>query len=196
VRIDHVIYATADLDAAAARVGAELGLEVVGGGRHDGLGTHNRIVPLGGGFLELLAVADAEEAAGSDLGRALQQRILSVGDGLMGWAVEAGGVAAIGERLGTDVTSIGRQGMTAHLVGVAESMRDPSLPFFIERDHGIPDPGVNGDAGGITWIEVAGDADRLRSWLGGGELPVRVVAGEPMGVRAMGIGERELRTAG
>jgi hypothetical protein len=55
VRIDHVIYAAADLDEAAARIERELGLAVHGGGRHEGLGTHNRIVPLGGGYLELLA---------------------------------------------------------------------------------------------------------------------------------------------
>jgi hypothetical protein len=36
VRIDHVIYATADLDAATARVESELGLQVQAGGRHEG----------------------------------------------------------------------------------------------------------------------------------------------------------------
>ena len=45
---------------------------------------------------------------------------------------------------------------------------------------------------GLTWIEVAGDAARLRDWLGGAELDVRVVAGEPA-VRAIGIGDREFR---
>ena len=63
VRIDHAIWATRDLDAAAARFEREHGLRAAGGGRHDGMGTHNRIVPLGGGYLELLAVADADEAA-------------------------------------------------------------------------------------------------------------------------------------
>jgi hypothetical protein len=47
VRIDHVIYGTADLDVAAVRIEAQLGLTTVAGGRHDGVGTHNRIVPLG-----------------------------------------------------------------------------------------------------------------------------------------------------
>ncbi|MEA2221141.1 MAG: hypothetical protein QOJ35_3767 [Solirubrobacteraceae bacterium] len=66
MRIDHVIYAAADLDVAAARVRADLGLTAIAGGRHDGVGTHNRIVPLGdGSFLELLAVADPEEASRS-----------------------------------------------------------------------------------------------------------------------------------
>jgi hypothetical protein len=39
---------------------------------------------------------------------------------------------------------------------------------------------------------VAGDADRLREWLGGADLPVRNADGAP-GVRAVGIGGRELR---
>jgi hypothetical protein len=80
VRIDHVIYATADLEVAAARLEGELGLPALVGGRHEGLGTHNRIVPLGGGYLELLAVADPAEAAGSRLGRALQARIARAPD--------------------------------------------------------------------------------------------------------------------
>ena len=44
----------------------------------------------------------------------------------------------------------------------------------------------------IGWIEVAGDAERLRGWLGEAELPVRVVDGSP-GVRAVAIAGRELR---
>jgi hypothetical protein len=63
VRIDHVILAASDLDSGAARLEAELGLVAAGGGRHDGLGTQNRIVPLGGGYLEILAIADADESA-------------------------------------------------------------------------------------------------------------------------------------
>jgi hypothetical protein len=192
VRIDHVIYATADLGAAAARIEAELGLAAAGGGRHEGLGTHNLIVPLGGGYLELLAIADPEEAAGSALGAAVQARLAGVGEGLMGWAVAVDAVAPIAERLGLEVTTIARSGMTARLTGVAAAMHDPALPFFIERDPGVPDPGLAGDAGGITWLEVAAVAGALDRWLGGAELPLRLVAGPP-GVRAVGIGELELR---
>jgi hypothetical protein len=75
VRIDHVIYAAVDLDVAAARLESEFGLRARAGGRHEGMGTHNRIVPLGGGYLELLAVADPEEAARSDFGRGLLARL-------------------------------------------------------------------------------------------------------------------------
>jgi catechol 2,3-dioxygenase-like lactoylglutathione lyase family enzyme len=194
MRIDHVIYATADLDAAAARVEAVLGVAVRGGGRHDRIGTHNRIVPLGGGYLELLAVADAGEAARSELGRAVQARI-AAGEGLMGWAVAVDDVAPVAGRLGTEISTIRRSGLTAQLTGVAEAMREPFLPFFIARDPGVANPagpGSGGGPGGISWLEVSGDAGRLRDWLDGALLPVRVADGPPA-VLAMGVGDRELR---
>ena len=59
MKFDHVIYGTADLDVASARIEAELGLEVLPGGRHVGQGSHNRIVPLGPGYVELLAIVTA-----------------------------------------------------------------------------------------------------------------------------------------
>jgi hypothetical protein len=160
------------------------------GGRHEGMGTHNRIVPLGPGYIELLAVADAREASGSALGAALQARIATVGEGLLGYAVSGIDVAAAAERLGTTLTSIHRDGMTARLTGVAEALREPFLPFFVSADG--DHPGEGGTAGGLTWIEVAGDESRLSEWVGGAELPVRVVAGPPA-VLAVGIGDREFR---
>jgi hypothetical protein len=193
MRIDHVIYGTADLDVAAARVEVELGLSAVAGGRHDGLGTHNRIVPLGdGSYIELLAVADPDEARGSAIGAALQAAIAR-GEGLLGWAVAVEDLGPIAARLGTPITGVRRQGLSARLTGVRESLAEPCLPFFIER------PAVRGsavaanDAGEISWIEVGGDGSRLEWWLGDAALPVRVLDGEP-GVRAIAVAGRELRT--
>jgi hypothetical protein len=192
VQIDHVIYATADLDAAAARMEAELGVVAVAGGRHEGLGTHNRIVPLGGGYLELLAVADPEEAASSELGRAVHARIAEEGEGLLGWAVAVEDVRPVAARLRTPITTIRREGMSASLTGLPEALHEPFLPFFIDRAPRVAEPGASGDAGGITWIELAGDRARLARWLGGEELPVRVVNGAP-DIRAIGVGDREFR---
>ena len=192
MQIDHVIYVSEDLDVAADRIQSELGLTAVDGGRHEGHGTHNRIVPLGSGYLELMAVADPDEAAGSPIGEAVQARLAEHGDGLFAWAVAVDDLDSIAERLDSPVTAIAREGLSARLVGVDESLRDPVLPFFIERDEGVVDPGAGGTAGGITWLEVAGDPDSLADRLGGADLPVRVVEG-PAGVRAMGIGSRELR---
>jgi catechol 2,3-dioxygenase-like lactoylglutathione lyase family enzyme len=192
VRIDHVIWATADLDATAAWMEREHGLRAADGGAHDGMGTHNRIVPLGGGYLELLAVRDPAEAAGSDLGRAVTARLERTGEGLMGWAVVVDDIGAVARRLGTELVAISRQGFTARLTGVAEAMAEPCLPFFLERAQAIANPGAGADAGGITWLEVTGDAARLGDWLGGAELPLRVAPGPPALV-AVGVGERELR---
>ena len=192
MRIDHIIYGTADLDVASARMQAELGLTAIAGGRHDGLGTHNRLVPLGdGSFVELLAVADPHEAKDSALGSALVTAIRA-GDGLLGWAVAVDDIEPVAARLGIPITTVGRQGRTARLVGVAESLAEPYLPFFIEHDASRPAPPVTGPTP-ITWIEVAGDAARLDHWLADAALPVRIVSGPP-GLRAVGIGERELRT--
>jgi hypothetical protein len=182
VRIDHVIYAAADLEAATAALSERLGVPAAGGGRHVGIGTHNRILPLGPGYLEVLAVADADEAAGSAFGSALQARLSEHGDGLWGWAVAVDDVTA----LGLDISRIERQGLTAHLAGLARAMADPAKPFFIQRDPGVVDPSAGGAAGGITWVELSGDPELP-------DLPVRVGEGPP-GVVAMGIGDRELRT--
>ena len=70
MRIDHIIYGTADLDAAEACFTSKAALTAVPGGAHDGIGTHNRIVPLGhGSFIELLAVADPDKPAAQQLER-------------------------------------------------------------------------------------------------------------------------------
>lgn len=186
MQLDHVIYGTTDLDAAAERVGSELGLAVLPGGRHDGQGSHNRVVPLGPGYLELLAIHDPEEAAGSPIGRRLQAVI--TGDGLIAYAVRVDDIEPVAARNGTEVHTVSRDGLSAHVTGVAEALEEPFLPFFVASDRPREwDPGE-----GLTWVEVSGDAARLRAWLGGHDLPVRVVEGAPA-VRAIGIGEREYR---
>ena len=193
MRIDHVIYATRDLDVTAARLEAEHGLVAKGGGRHTGIGTENRIFPLGGGYLELIAVADYAEAERSALGHELARRIRERGEGLMGWVVAVDDVVAEAARTGAELSTIERDGLRARLAGVATAMTEATLPFFIERDAGIADPGDGGNVGGITWVEVAGDAQRLRDWLGDdADLPVRVREGVPA-VLAVGVGERALR---
>jgi catechol 2,3-dioxygenase-like lactoylglutathione lyase family enzyme len=192
VRIDHVIYGTRDLGAAAAWLADEIGLAAVQGGRHDGLGTHNQLVPLGdGSFIELLAVADREEAMRSPLGSALCAAI-ERGGGPLGWAVSVEDVGGIARRLGTSISVVGRQMMMARLTGVAEALLEPCLPFFIERDAAWRRRSRMVGAAGLSWIEVSADSRRLDWWLGGARLPLRVVDGPPA-IRAIGIGDRELR---
>ncbi len=82
--------------------------------------------------------------------------------------------------------------MTAQLTGVAEAMTTPGLPFFIARDAGVADPGAEGEAGGITWLEVSTDPATLERWLGTHDMPLRVSAGDA-GVTGVGIGDGALR---
>ena len=84
--IDHVVVAVADPDAAAAELTAAVGLAFTAGGRHEGLGTFNRIAFLGDAYLELIAVTDEAEARGWAIGRASVEA-LERGGGLATWAL-------------------------------------------------------------------------------------------------------------
>src|SRR5437763_1424890 len=81
--------------------------------------------PPGDGYSEVLGVAYEAEARASDLGRAVVARSEAVGDGLMGWGVEVGDAHAVAERLGVSHSTISREGLSAGLAGLAESMREP-----------------------------------------------------------------------
>src|SRR5512146_131495 len=83
--IDHLVIACPDPDAAAGRLEREVGLRARGGGRHESLGTFNRLVWLGDSYLELIGVADRALAESSWIG-APTVRALDGGGGLATWA--------------------------------------------------------------------------------------------------------------
>lgn len=95
--LSQVILGVRDLGAAAERIEA-LGLSVIDGGRHPGVGTANRYVPLGAEYFELLGVVDAEEAASSDYGRSLVARIAE-GDSLVRWSLRTDDIDGVAARL-------------------------------------------------------------------------------------------------
>ena len=74
-------------------------------------------------------MADSEEVARSQLGRALAARIAQTGEGLMAWAVAVDDVVPVAERVGTTVSTIVRQGLSARLTGLLEAMAARFLPF-------------------------------------------------------------------
>ncbi len=189
MRFDHVIYAAADLDAATETVARALGLERTGGGEHEGQGTHNALLGFPGGYVEVLGLVDAAAPPASPLGAAITRHLAMRGEGLLGWAVAVEDVEAEARRLGTPVLTIARAGFSARLTAVGEAMAEPALPFFIERDAGVPAPFPEGDA--LEALVVEGDAERLRSWLG--ELPsyLDVQPGDG-GVRSVTIAGRTL----
>lgn len=197
LRVDHVIYAVTDLEAAGARFVEELGLASVEGGRHPGWGTANRIVPLGEAYLELVTVVDSEEAASSYFGRPILEA-LATREQLVGWAVATDDLDSIARRLSLDVargTRTKADGTTLswQLAGVARALDTSVFPFFIEWD-GSPElhPG-KAEAphrlkpSGIAWVEVAADEQSLRSWLGDFDFQLRTTDGPPA-LSAVAIG--------
>ena len=86
-RIDHVIIAAPDLERLEEAF-QRLGFSVVGGGTHSHLGTRNRIIILGDGYIELLAVADAARVS-----PVLRERIAR-GSGWVGYALQSDDITA------------------------------------------------------------------------------------------------------
>jgi hypothetical protein len=84
--IDHLVIAVADPDGAAAVLERHLGLEATGGGRHDALGTFNRLVWFGDSYLELIGLFDRSLAERSWIGAPVV-RALEAGGGLATWAI-------------------------------------------------------------------------------------------------------------
>ena len=86
--LDHVILAVPDLGRAVDGLERLLGLRATRGGRHPALGTENALVPLGGAYLELVAVVDEQAATSSAFGRsALAAR--TDGPHFTGWVARA-----------------------------------------------------------------------------------------------------------
>ena len=99
--LDHVIIGVPDLDDAAALLLVRHGLISLPGGEHPAWGTRNRIVPLGGCYLELVEVADPSVAETSGFGRWIAA--MALGDAPWGWVVRSSDLDATAARLGLEV---------------------------------------------------------------------------------------------
>ncbi len=136
------------------------------------MGTANEIVPLGGAYLEVMRIVDADAARTSLFGRLVEGR-----RGFLGWCVRTDALDAVCGRLGLEATAASRvrpDGLELRwrLAGVEAAIEQPGLPFFIEWD--VPPeahPGRSGaPQGELVAVETPAD---LGDWLGGADLPVR-----------------------
>jgi hypothetical protein len=182
MELDHVLVGVDDLEAAAKEVERRHGLASVEGGRHRGLGTANRIVPLGETYLELVAVVDEAEAAQSGFGSWVSG---GVRPRLLGWCVRTDDLDALAARLGLIIANGSRARpdgsiLSWRMAGLERSASEPSLPFFIEWGAGAPYPGeALAQSATIDELRLQGAPDRIAEWVGDAALPVSVTEGKP-----------------
>lgn len=195
--LDHVVLAVRDLDQAGDRLFQEHGLASVPGGEHQGVGTANRIVPLGDTYLELMGVTDGDVAANTPFGARLL-RFLEAGERPMAWAVATTDIDDVARRIGAGVRPSARKRpdgvvLEWRLAGIEDALADRQLPFFIQWDcppsehpgRTLVDHAVA--VTGIAELELTGNATDILDRLNGEELPLRVVAGDAPGPRTVTI---------
>ena len=196
--IDHAVYAVRDLDEAARTLLEGYGLESVPGGRHPKWGTANRIAPLGRDYVELISVVDAQAAEGSHLGRTLMD-LTADGDRWFSVCLADPDIERTADRLQIPLEPGSRTRPDGSIVswksaGIDALDRQLWLPFFIEWQ--VPDelhpgrasaPAHPCGATGVAWAEVCGDAGELARWLGGEQVPIRVVDGPRRRLEAVGL---------
>jgi hypothetical protein len=94
IRFDHVVLSARTLAEGVAWVESRLGVPMGAGGRHDAMGTHNRLVSLGPGrFLEMIAIdpdaAPPGRARWFELDLPAMQARLARGPALIHWVARA-----------------------------------------------------------------------------------------------------------
>jgi hypothetical protein len=78
LRLDHLVIAVADPDAAAAELERRVGLACTGGGRHPRWGTYNRLAWFGDTYAELIGVFDRSLTSLGAVSRAVVAALYAV----------------------------------------------------------------------------------------------------------------------
>jgi len=139
--IDHLVLAVDDPDATVARLETDFGLISAGGGRHETLGTFNRLIWLGDTYLELIGVFDRNVAERSWLGEPVLAA-LAMGGGLATWAIAVDDLDAMLKWLPPDRQLVGPldgerrrpDGRVVRWRLAHPTVIGPTVPFLIEHD--------------------------------------------------------------
>lgn len=176
MHLDHVSFAS-NADgylATARRISDSLGIEPYDGGIHPRFGTRNLIFPLADGhYVEVVEALEHPAAFNTPFGQAVRTRS-ELGGGWMGWAVSLPELTEVEARLEREAVDGHRTPDTGvelrwKQIGVKGLLNDPQLPFFLSWESPAEQhPSSRGADNGVTisTLEIAGDRDRVRSWLG------------------------------
>jgi hypothetical protein len=161
VKIDHVVYGVADLEAASEELAERLGVRPAPGGRHVGRGTHNALLGLDdGAYLEVIA-ADPEQVQTGPLAFALDRLTLPR---LVGWACRTTDLErrvaasrASGHDVLGDVRPMSRRRPDGFLLGWRLTHHEPDpdrlvFPFLIDWG-GSPHPSESAPTG-VRLVEL------------------------------------------
>jgi glyoxalase-like protein len=194
--LSQIIFGVNDLEAASARFRA-MGFDVLDGGVHPGVGTANRVIPLGAQYLELLGVVSPELARESEYGRSLL-RAIADGDRLVRWSLRTDAIDDVAARLGLVVEPRKRMRpdgvlLTWRAAGLSLALADSTTPFFMQWDRAEQYPGLmpanhpNG-ARRVTDLAIAPrDADAFQRWTEGADAPVQLVADRAPGLCSVSV---------
>ncbi|MDN5794848.1 MAG: VOC family protein [Intrasporangium sp.] len=173
MRVDHVSYAAEHdgLQPTAERLSKLIGVEPVDGGVHPRFGTRNVILPLANhNYLEVVGVLDHPASDKAPFGQAVRARS-ECGGGWMGWVVAVDDIHPAEARLGRQSVEGNRHRpdgveLRWRQLGVKGLMADPQLPFFVQWEDMSLHPSDGGSKSSLKVLEIAGDPDRVREWLG------------------------------
>lgn len=173
MRVDHVSYAAEHdgLQATADRLSKLIGVEPVDGGVHPRFGTRNVILPLANhNYLEVVEVLDHPASDKAPFGQAVRARS-EAGGGWMGWVVAVADIHPAEARLGRESVEGNRTRpdgveLKWRQLGVKGLIADPQLPFFVQWEDMSVHPSDGGSTAALERLEIAGDPDRVREWLG------------------------------
>lgn len=174
MRLDHVSYAAGPdgLDATAARLAEQLGVDFVDGGIHPRFGTRNRILPLAGGhYLEVVGALDHPAVDLLPFHQAVEART-DAGGGWLGWVVAVDDLRPVEQRLGREAVHGNRTRpdgfeLQWQQLGIRGLINDPQLPFFVRWESDPAEhPSKDGHDVELFSLAIAGDPHRVTDWLG------------------------------
>lgn len=184
MKLDHFMYAVADLDDGMAWAADAFGVAPAFGGSHEGLGTRNALLSLGDTYLEIIA-PDPAQSVESQMVTGMAA--MSAG-GLVTWAAQGDLVVTKGLLEEAGIPSVGpvkTRRRTADGGLLVWDLLFPQggsygMPFFIDWRES-PHPAATTPVGGelVSFGISTSDAADLGAVLAGLVLDVEVSEGEP-----------------